>query len=667
MDETPDRTAGRLARIRRYPVKGLGGEDLSEVEMTPAGVPFDRIVALAHGLTPLRPHGEWTTYGAFHALTSSATLGLSEARVVAKVGSRSSGASGARPLTDPDGGGVLEIWRSGRKVAAIPVVDGAPQIGEELVADTELISPDRPVSLTELGVNLWDVESAHVSLINLATVRALSHAAGTEIDPLRFRANIYYDAAEAWSELSWVGKRISVGEVELEVFAGIERCRATSAQPGGAAWDLNVPGLLASRFGHAFCGVYARVVRPGVARVDDAVRVLSGDHAVIDGPDSDLVTPSTPRVAEVVSAVRAESDAVSLSFRDPFNLLEAALPGQYLRVHRVDGAAASWRNYTISSVDAGLARITVQRVPEGRFTPWLTDVRNEAQVVISGPHGDVVLADGPTPVLIMTAGIGITPALRILEYLARSGSTRLVEVVHVARNADNVPHWAEVEAWAKRLDCAVTLYLTGSHEVPVHQAEAREKAMAPQSAAGASPSHRQVTRAGRPTPNQLVAHLTSRSARGQGSGHPGGPLSAQNPVGELDVDLFLCGPSGFVEQVASIARSHGMEADRIHRDPFYSPPDTELERKPAPAPGPFVVAWQGSAPLVWTEDSGTLLDLAEAAGLQPPAACRSGVCGTCTARVRGATAPVIDAVAAPAAGRVLLCTVVPTEDVSVES
>ena len=68
--------------IYRYPVKGLGGERLRLTRLTASGVDFDRVLALPTGAVPLRPHGTWTTYAAFHTLISKAELARSTARVV---------------------------------------------------------------------------------------------------------------------------------------------------------------------------------------------------------------------------------------------------------------------------------------------------------------------------------------------------------------------------------------------------------------------------------------------------------------------------------------------------------------------------------------------------------------------------------------------------------
>jgi ferredoxin-NADP reductase/uncharacterized protein YcbX len=621
----------RVGRICRYPVKGLGGEDLPDVVLTAGGVPFDRAVAIATGQVPMQPRGMWTTYDAFFALTKSPALGMIRARVVADARSSARrteqvepSSIGGEPLLAADGSGTLEISSAGELIASVPVVDGLVQLAgtpREWVGE---LGAEHPLTLEEAGVSLWDVETAQVSIINLATVRAVSAAAGVDLDPDRFRANVYVDGWEPWAELRMVGKRVRVGDAELEIFAPIERCRATSARPGGAEWDINVPALLAAHMGHGHCGVYARVCTPGAVQPGDTIREVSGRHQHLDGPDSNLISSGTPRVATVLEARPSVEQTVSIDLVDPFGLLEHAKPGQYLRIHGGDDVSG-WRNYTISATSPSSARVTVRREVDGRFSPWVCGLRADDQVVVSGPYGDAVLGDGITPIAIATAGIGITPALRIMQHLASTGSSRPVSVIHVARSRDAVPHWDELESHAAVLsDCTVMLFLTDGEAVPM----------------------RSSVRMGRPGHEDFKAQLSGD--------------------GQRDLDVFVCGPQRFVADVVDVARDVGLDESRIHRDPFYSPPDPTLERRPITDSGPFSVRWDGEDESQWTPESGDLLQLAERAGRRVPSTCRSGICGTCATPVRGDTAYLVEPFADVPAGCVLLCVAVPTSDLTIE-
>jgi ferredoxin len=63
----------------------------------------------------------------------------------------------------------------------------------------------------------------------------------------------------------------------------------------------------------------------------------------------------------------------------------------------------------------------------------------------------------------------------------------------------------------------------------------------------------------------------------------------------------------------------------------------------------------------WSRDKGTLLELAEALGLAPAFACRSGICGTCTTRITGGAVQYVEEPVAPrGSGEVLLCCSIPS-------
>lgn len=103
----------------------------------------------------------------------------------------------------------------------------------------------------------------YISIVNLASVRALEEVVNAPIDPIRFRANLYLDGAPAWTELEWVGSEITVGGARLHVVSPTVRCAATTVNPTTAERDLNIPAVLQHEFGHIRMGVYAEVVGGG--------------------------------------------------------------------------------------------------------------------------------------------------------------------------------------------------------------------------------------------------------------------------------------------------------------------------------------------------------------------------------------------------------------------
>ena len=92
-----------------------------------------------------------------------------------------------------------------------------------------------------------------------------------------------------------------------------------------------------------------------------------------------------------------------------------------------------------------------------------------------------------------------------------------------------------------------------------------------------------------------------------------------------------------------------------------------LERKLSPDYRPFnyqIVEYLTECVAVieatWSPDKGTLLELAEAAGLNPDFACHSGICGTCATRIKCGTVDYIEEPSAPhAVDEVLICCATP--------
>ena len=95
----------------------------------------------------------------------------------------------------------------------------------------------------------------------------------TRIDPLRFRANVYFDGVPAWEEHNWIGTTLAVDNARLKVIATITRCAATEVNPATAERDLDIVGALQRGFGHNLMGIYAEVAAGGDIAVGDALQL----------------------------------------------------------------------------------------------------------------------------------------------------------------------------------------------------------------------------------------------------------------------------------------------------------------------------------------------------------------------------------------------------------
>jgi uncharacterized protein YcbX len=165
-----------------------------------------------------------------------------------------------------DAAGVLALSANGTEIARGRPEDSGDRSRLEFAA-AEVLAKEvgSGVALVAAGQGkmLTDVDAPFVSLINLASIRALADKLGTALDPLRFRANFYFEDAPAWAERNWIGKQLALGSAHLEVAQVIRRCAATEVNPATAARDAPVLRGLADHFGHVEMGVYARVVAGG--------------------------------------------------------------------------------------------------------------------------------------------------------------------------------------------------------------------------------------------------------------------------------------------------------------------------------------------------------------------------------------------------------------------
>ena len=94
-------------------------------------------------------------------------------------------------------------------------------------------------------------------------------------------------------------------------------------------------------------------------------------------------------------------------------------------------------------------------------------------------------------------------------------------------------------------------------------------------------------------------------------------------------------------------------------------PSTLLPARTMPADpqAAFKVAFTRShMNVVWTPASGTLLNLAEAAGVSPVFGCRAGSCGLCRIAISEGSVSYVEPIDEPEAGYVLPCCTIPQSD-----
>jgi ferredoxin-NADP reductase/MOSC domain-containing protein YiiM len=473
-----------------------------------------------------------------------------------------------------------------------------------------------------------------------------------------------------------IGDRYRIGDAELEV----SQPRVTCFRVGMRLGEPQLPSLLVA---HHRPGFYLRVVTEGqVTAGDPIVRTRRGPHALsvaevdallyLPGHDparlevaldvpalspgwresfrsmlrSGAAVPAGVAVAPApswpgfrtltVTDVVAETASVT-SFRfaadDP---LPAYEPGQFLTLRvRGTGDPAPVRTYSLSGdPDGGGYRISVKRESRGRVSAYLHEhLRRGDQVEVAAPRGDFVLDDRTEPVLLISAGIGLTPLLAMLHRLASSRSTREVWWIHATHDEASLAFSAEVAALLALLPPARSLVFCAT----------------PTRALAAG------FRAGRLTAEVLAA--------------------LDLPV---DATAFVCGPESFMDDVVAALTGSGLDPAHVHTERFGSraainpgvvATDAPPPHQPpgSPGTGPAVTFARSGLSTGWSDRYGSVLELAEACDVPTQWSCRTGVCHTCvTGVLSGGAAYQTPPLEPPGDDELLICTARPTTDLVID-
>jgi ferredoxin-NADP reductase/MOSC domain-containing protein YiiM len=344
----------------------------------------------------------------------------------------------------------------------------------------------------------------------------------------------------------------------------------------------------------------------------------------------------------IVTAITRECDSViSIRLDDPRRAtLPAARPGQYLTVRvQPDGHERSLlRNYSLSGPpDAGYYRITVKREPEGAASSYLhTRLAVGDQLDIGAPRGTFILDQSDAPVLLISAGIGATPVLAMLHALTNERSDREVWWLHGARSSRDQSFSAEARALLAAL-----------------------------------PNESTHVYYSRPGPNDVEGRDYDAPGR----------LTAAVVTGldpPRDAQAYLCGPTPFMDEISAGLAALGIDASRIHTEPFgpaaaltpgIAATAARTPHPPAgrPGTGPTIEFARSNLAIPWSADYASLLELAEACDVPVRWSCRTGVCHTCeTTLIAGHLDYSPDPVEPPADGSALICCSQPRDDVAVD-
>ena len=339
----------------------------------------------------------------------------------------------------------------------------------------------------------------------------------------------------------------------------------------------------------------------------------------------------------ITSIVHESADVISFTMQSAAKKpLPTFLPGQHVVVRLQQPATGSQllRSYSLSGpISADSYRISVKIEPTGAAGKYLRDAHVGDALDVSFPRGSFTLETGEQPVVLLSAGIGVTPLLAMLHALAATGSARQVVWLHAARDAQHHPFAAEV----RRL---VGSLLHGRSYVLHSRPDAAERIGVDFDAVG---------------------HFSQ---------------SAFDTLAlPRDADVYLCGPNRFMADMKEALRSFGVALERIHVEMFDNGHSMTASVLGGSSPAPHLPKDEtGDGPVIsfarsgiaahWSTRYQSILEMAEACDVPVRWSCRTGVCHNCeSGLVSGRVAYEPEPLDKPAEGNVLICCSQPSWDI----
>ncbi len=345
------------------------------------------------------------------------------------------------------------------------------------------------------------------------------------------------------------------------------------------------------------------------------------------------------RVMEVAEIIDESADCRSFYLIDPYRQsLPDFRPGQHLMIRpALAGAYQTTRCYSLSSSpDSRYWRITVKRQDRDENPPSATvahgssDLKHKAAklagsrngglstwlhesigvgdcLLVGGPNGHFALAaDNPRPIVLLAAGVGITPMASMLRWSMLHTPHRPVRLLYQAKDLNHWPLGQTLhKSTTKFSACRVVSYFS----------RAKQADLAPL--------------IGQAVFTEQAEHV-SQSEYALGKFNSSHALQA---LPEQDCDYFLCGPNAWMASLRSDLMAAGVSEQRVHWESFGSTaqPNSATSTEPA---NKLAVRFEASrVNAQWSSPDQSLWELARENQVEIPSGCLSGVCGCCRVRL----------------------------------
>jgi ferredoxin-NADP reductase/MOSC domain-containing protein YiiM len=342
-----------------------------------------------------------------------------------------------------------------------------------------------------------------------------------------------------------------------------------------------------------------------------------------------------------VTAVKQESEDVrsfELASKDG-SPLPRFIPGQHLAVklRPTESGPPITRMYSLcGSSSAVTFRIGIKREAMGVASRYLHEnLRTGDFLETSAPRGTFLLAEATKPLILLSAGVGITPMLAMLHAATShvSQTSREVWWIHSARNSTHYPFAKEVSELIADVETAhLTRVFSQAGE---HEQRGRDY--------------------------EETGHLDLAMLRRLGV--------------PADGDFYLCGPAGYLADLCAALLAWGVPGTSVRMEAF-GPSATAVGNAIGPKPhppkelsasGPLVTFVKSGVSFHWGTQFHNLLEAAEACDVPVRWSCRSGVCHSCeTGVISGELTYSPFPIDSPTPDRTLICCSTPASDLELD-
>ena len=111
-----------------------------------------------------------------------------------------------------------------------------------------------------------------ISLLNIQSIKDFEKKSNNTVEPSIFRGNIYIDGVKPWAEREWLGKVITINNINFKVEKNIPRCVAINLKPKTDDNSVDLLQLLKKNYNHFDMGIFLTALEDGEISIGNSIK-----------------------------------------------------------------------------------------------------------------------------------------------------------------------------------------------------------------------------------------------------------------------------------------------------------------------------------------------------------------------------------------------------------